>query len=120
MKTTEEQQHTNIVASLAREFALDETRLDASDPNLSDSEIDGIRRDVGEFAERVINFLLRNHYIVEKETVAEHYRYAVQGLREMEGRGCTLADRHYNEGDYNGRITLLEDLFPDLEQKQQP
>lgn len=107
-------QQIDGISLLAREFALHETNLDASDPNLSDSEINGIRRDVAEFAERVVRFIIRKHYIVNKDTVAEHYRYAVDRLMKMKGRGSTLADRYYNEGDYNGRITLLEDLFPDI------
>lgn len=102
------------ISLLAREFALHETSCDTSDPNLSDSEINDIRQDVAEFAERVVRFIIRKHYIVNKDTVAEEYDYAVDGLREMKGRGSTLTDRYYNEGDYNGRITLLEDLFPDI------
>lgn len=54
------------ITALAREYAGEATKVDASDPNLSDSEINSIRKDVAEYAEWVIRFLLRRYCLVEK------------------------------------------------------
>ena len=60
-------------------------------------------------------------YLVEKETVAEHYRYAIYGLgQELKAfTDATLCDKWHCAGEEYGRTKLLEALFPDLQQKQQ-
>lgn len=54
------------IDKIAREYAEEATKADAGDPNLSASDLNGIKRDVAEYAEEVIRFLLRRYCLVEK------------------------------------------------------
>lgn len=99
----------NQITALAREYAEEATKADASDPNLSDSDINGIKRDVAEWAEEILRFLLRTHCIVSKEKVNEAYQKALNQIAG--GRGYDIP-RIESYG--TGKRKLLESLFPDL------
>ena len=64
--------HEEITA-LAREYAEEATKADAGDPNLSATDLNGIRHDVAEYAEEVIQFLLRRYCLVKKSKVESVY-----------------------------------------------
>lgn len=59
----------NTITALAREYAEETTKTMTSDPNLTDSDINGIKRDVSEWAEEILRFLLRRYCLVEKRRV---------------------------------------------------
>lgn len=57
------------IRKMAVEYAKDATKADAGDPDLSASDLNGIKRDLAEYVEEVIRWLLRTHCIVGKEFV---------------------------------------------------
>lgn len=59
------------ITALAREYAEDATKTMVSDPNLSDTDIKGIKRDIAEYAEEILRFLLRRFCLVEKSKVEQ-------------------------------------------------
>lgn len=90
------------IAKLAREYAEDATKAVVSDPNLSDTDIKGIKRDVAEYAEQVISWLLRTHCIVSKEKVRNHYNMAKSNIKTQYLEACQFEV---------GATKVLESLF---------
>lgn len=89
------------ITALAREYAEEATKADASDPNLSDSDINGIKRDVAEYAVEVIRFLLQRYCLVEKSKATEL---------------CRLTLEHGDSEDYgliDGLVDFVCDVFPE-------
>lgn len=99
------------ITALAREYAEENLIFHEDMSNCLRNEYLKIFADE---AERVIRFLLRRFCLVEKSEVTERYSYAVNHLNEMKGLGSTVEDRIYNEGELNGKIDLLESLFPEI------
>lgn len=93
------------IAKLAREYAEDATKTDASDPNLSDTDIKGIKHDVAEYAEEVISWLLRTHCIVPKSLVMEEYNDASTDIEESIKYNMRISEAAM------GKKELLESLF---------
>lgn len=94
------------IAKLAREYAEEATKADAGDPNLSASDLNEIKRDVAEYAEQVISWLLRTHCIVSKEKVNEAYQKAqAQTKAGREWGICGLVTHG------GAKEELLESLF---------
>lgn len=109
------------IAALAREYAEEATKADASDPNLSATDLNGIKHDVAEYAEEVIRFLLRRYCLVEKETVNKKYKSVKDTPDDCnyEEHGATwdaipYLSRFYDEGYDCGQKNLLESLFPEI------
>lgn len=94
------------ITAIAREYAEDATKAMAGDPNLSASDLNGIKRDVAEYAEEVIRFILRTHCIVSKEKVNEAYQKALNQIAG--GRGYDIP-RIESYG--TGKQKVLESLF---------
>ena len=90
------------ITSLAREYAEEATKADASDPNLTDSDINGIRRDVAEYTEEILRFLLRRYELVEKNKLLELYQ--INRQREWTQQMPTST----------AVVLAIESLFPDL------
>lgn len=81
------------ITALAREYAEEATKADASDPNLSDSDLNGIKRDVTEYAEEILRFLLRRYALVEKEKLkAIRFRkvYSAEDVRSKFTEECLI------------------------------
>lgn len=97
------------ITALAREYAEDATKTMVSDPNLSDTDINEIKRDVSEYAEEILRFLLRRFCLVEKSKVEDVYQRAKNTERDGEDLKLPLLCR-------TGRVQriLLESLFPSL------
>lgn len=93
------------LTALAREYAEETTKTDAGDPNLSASDLNGIKHDVVEYAEEVITFLLRRFCLVEKSKVEDIHK----------GILVQLDPKNFGYSPYNqGRIDLLKSLFPEI------
>lgn len=91
------------IEKLARVYAEDATKADAGNPNLSASDLNGIKRDVAEYAEEVISWLLRTHCIVSKEKVNEEYKSACKSVNKHSATtGCLF---------FVGQKQVLESLF---------
>lgn len=89
------------ITKLAEEYAEDATKADAGDPNLSASDLNGIKRDLAEYTEEVIGFILHTHCIVEKRKVRDAYYNATPvGTHDRFGTGYNL-----------GVIETLKSLF---------
>ncbi len=86
------------ITKLAEEYAEDATKVMAGDPDLSASDLNGIKRDVAEYAEEIIRWLLRTHCIVSKDKAAEL---------------CRLTLEHGSSIDY-GLIDGLTDIVCDI------
>lgn len=103
------------ITKLAEEYAEDATKADASDPDLSASDLNGIKRDVAEYAEEVIRWLLRTHCIVSKEKVAEikENRY----LKEYEflTERC-IEDLNPERKDWHDILRLCDGMYYALKQ----
>lgn len=94
------------ITALAREYAEEATKTMTSDPNLSATDLNGIKHDVAEYAEEVIRFLLRRFALVEKGKVNEMYKTAMEVSRlpkSVEARGYAIS-----------RLQTLESLFPEI------
>lgn len=76
------------ITKLAEEYAEDATTADASDPNLSASDLNGIKRDLAEYTEEVIRFILRTHCIVSKEKVINRYNMAKSNIKPQYPEAC--------------------------------
>lgn len=83
------------ITALARGYAEEATKTDGIDPNLSASDLNGIKHDIAEYAEEIIRFLLRRYCLVEKENIEKYFQsrnyilthqdeYAVYIVREAE------------------------------------
>jgi hypothetical protein len=83
------------ITAIAREYAEEATKVDASDPNLSASDLNGIKNDVAEYAVEIIRWLSNRYCLVEKSDVkpyckslqnilAHQERYDVYIVREAE------------------------------------
>lgn len=97
----------NQLTALAREYAEEATKADACDPNLSATDLNGIKHDVAEYAEEVISFLLRRFCLVEKRKIREAYKDAQKDQHNSEEDfALTLAGRN--------RSAVLIDLFPEI------
>lgn len=101
----------NEITNLSREYAEEATKADAGDPNLSTSDLNGIKRDVAEYAEEVINFLLRRFYFVEKETVHKEYDLA----EKLWIKSACATTEEFNMG----RMNAIESLFPNIKEKME-
>lgn len=62
----------------------------------------------------VLDKILEKCYLVEKSVITDGYNYLVNRLEEIKKLGSTVNDRIYNEGELNGKIDLLESLFPEI------
>lgn len=79
------------IRKLAVEYAEDVTKAVAGDPNLSASNLYGLKCELAEYTEDVIRFILRTHCIVEKSKVMEAYDNANQGdAYDRFENGCNL------------------------------
>lgn len=107
----------NQITTLSREYADEVYKDEESNPELPFCLMNEMKQQTAEYAEEIIRFILRRFYLVERSTVTESYNYAVNELEEMKGFGSTVSDRYYNEGNLNGKIDLLESLFPELEKE---
>ncbi|WP_305156223.1 hypothetical protein [uncultured Muribaculum sp.] len=67
------------ITKLAEEYAEDATKVMAGDPDLPASDLNGIKRDVAEYAEEVIRWLLRTHDIVKKSKMEEAEEVTIDG-----------------------------------------
>ena len=90
------------ITKLAEEYAEDATKADAGDPNLSASDLNGIKRDLAEYTEEVIRFILRTHCIVSREKATDL---------------CRLTLEHGDSVDY-GLIDGLTDIVCDIFREQ--
>lgn len=97
------------LTSLAREYAEEATKADAGDPNLSASDLNGIKRDVAEYAEEVISFLLRRFCLVEKSRIQEEYQKAQTQIKDGKELGI-----HVLVTLGGAKEALLESLFPEI------
>lgn len=95
------------ITALAREYAEEATKADASDPNLSATDLNGIKHDVAEYAEEVIRFLLRRYVLVEKSKVEEEYHEANICRTHVERYGAQW-------GALTAKMALMERLFPEI------
>lgn len=97
------------ITSLAREYAEEITKADAGDPNLSASDLNGIKHDVAEYAEQLIRGLLRRFCLVEKSKVKDAYMSARKDIKDgyKSKIGGMIA-----MGEVKG--ALLESLFPEI------
>ena len=97
------------ITALAREYAEEATKADASDPNLSATDLNGIKHDVAEYAEEVISFLLRRFCLVEKARVEEKLKAVNNQIKSGEELGLNrlTAVGHTNKA-------LLSVLFPEI------
>lgn len=89
------------ITALAREYAEEATKADAGDPNLSATDLNGIKHDVAEYAEEVIRFLLRRYCLVEKSKTTAL---------------CRLTLEHGDSVDYgliDGLTDIVCELFPE-------
>lgn len=89
------------ITALAREYAEEATKADASDPNLSNTDLNGIKHDVAEYAEEVIRFLLRRYCLVEKSKATDL---------------CRLTLEHGDSVDYgliDGLTDYVCEVFPE-------
>lgn len=96
-----------LIHALAREYAEEATKADASDPNLSDSDLKGIKRDIAEYAEEVLRFLLRRFFLVDKRRVMEEYKKSILAIKIAQ-----TFEMPTSVG--KGRKELLESLFPEI------
>ena len=116
MKTEE------IITSLAEEYAEDATKADASDPNLSASVLLGLKRDLAEYAEEVIRFILRTHCIVEKG--AEEATIDGWVARDKFGDIFIYGDKPIRYAGYwfgsTGDLKLPHTSFPSLTWESEP
>lgn len=91
--------------ALAREYAEYATKADAGDPNLSDADINGIKRDVAEYAEGIIRWLSQRFCLVEKSKVENIHK----------GILVQLDPKRFGYSPYNqGRMDVIESLFPEI------
>lgn len=97
------------ITALARVYAEEATKADASDPNLSATDLNGIKHDVAEYAEEVIRFLLRRYCLVEKSKVEEEYYEAKFACGNVDP--CSDTDTWIM---YHTEKSLLERLFPEI------
>lgn len=97
------------ITALAREYAEEATKADAGDPNLSATDLNGIRHDVAEYAEEVIQFLLRRFCLVEKSKVLKSLIQA-RALIEVGRRNHD----NIKEDLGTGSERTIYCLFPDL------
>ena len=72
------------ITALARGYAEEVTKTDGIDPNLSASDLNGIKHDIAEYAEEIIRFLLHRFCLVEKSKLTKMYKEAVDGKCELE------------------------------------
>lgn len=89
------------ITALAREYAEEATKADAGDPNLTASDLNGIKHDVAEYAEEVITFLLRRYCLVKKSKITEL---------------CRLTLEHDQSVDYgliDGLTDIVLEVFPE-------
>lgn len=105
------------IAKLAREYAEEATKADADDPNLSASDLNGIKRDVAEYAEQVISWLLRTHCIVSKEKVRKLHNNELEFAQFYQQKANSCCNQQCRR-DYEtardiakSRAKLLESLF---------
>lgn len=97
------------IHTLAREFAEEATKADAGDPNLSASDLYGIKRDVAEYAEEVIRFLLRRYALVEKSKVIIKYK----NMKRLEEDATAFGFKKHRN---NAKVvkSFIESLFPEI------
>lgn len=94
------------ITRLAREYAEEVTKADVGGLDLPDSELEDIREAVSDYAEDVLQWLLRSHCLVEKSKIREEYRDAQKDQYNPERDfALTLAGRN--------RSAVLETLFGD-------
>ena len=86
------------ITALARGYAEEATKTDGIDPNLSASDLNGIKHDIAEYAEEVIRFLLRRYTLVEKSKLEE-----LEIARRVKANGYVALKR--SDADY---------LFPEI------
>lgn len=103
------------IRKLAEEYAEDATKVMAGDPNLSASDLNGIKRDIAEYAEEVIRFILRTHCIVSKEEVEEIK--ANRYLKEYEflTERC-IEDLNPERMDWHDILRLCDGMYYALKQ----
>lgn len=97
------------ITALAREYAEEATKADASDPNLSATDLNGIKHDVAEYAEEVIRFLLRRFCLVEKEAVRKEYQDATAHVKE-----AIKSKNPLSESCGKGKRLAIQSLFPEI------
>lgn len=96
------------ISALAYEYAEEATKTDASDPNLSDSDLQSIKHDIAEYAEEILRFLLRRYYLAKKPQVDDmlEFTLAARESKDMNDRAWGVP-----------RLNLLEFLFPEIRKK---
>lgn len=57
--------------NLAREYAEEATKPQKSDPDMSCSDLNEMKRDVAEYAKEIIHWLSKRFYLVDKKRVEE-------------------------------------------------
>lgn len=92
----------------ACEYAEEATKADASDPNLSATDLNGIKHDVAEYAEEVIRFPLRRYCLVEKSKLEEAYKSSKHYFEHTDSSNPTQKQYFW------GRMCAIESLFPEI------
>lgn len=106
------------ITALAREYAEESTKADASDPNLSESDLIEIRHDIEEYVTGILRFLFRRYALVEKSKVEELYDHIRQQQRELWQKRPQDKDvenaRKLLLSSYAMERDMLESLFPEI------
>lgn len=96
------------ITALAREYAEESTKADASDPNLSESDLIEIRHDIEEYVTGILRFLFRRFCLVEKENIEKYFQSRNYIL--------TNQDKYevYIVRESEVEMKLLRCLFPEI------
>lgn len=96
------------ITALAREYAEEATKADAGDPNLSATDLNGIKHDVAEYAEEVIRFLLRRYCLAAKDVVKNFYQSRKDFLAHQNEYDRDIVNDIWIE------VRLLSCMFPEI------
>ncbi len=96
------------ITALAREYAEYATKADAGDPNLSDADINGIKRDVAEYAEGIIRWLSQRYCLAEKAMAKQFFQSRQNILANQDKYDRYIVD----EASAEKRLMLC--LFPEI------
>lgn len=104
--------------NLAREYAEEATKPQKSDPDMSCSDLNEMKRDVVEYAKEIIHWLSKRFYFADKEQAGNMYREAVEGkcqLEKMRPQNIYIKNAIAMRTGMNmGSFLTLEVLFPEI------
>ena len=86
------------INTVAREFAIDATKMDAGDPNLSASDLECVRETITDCAADVLQWLSERYCIVDKN--------------KLDKLNIVYRTKHYDMVVLNPKE--VQDLFPEL------